>query len=582
MTVRDDRGDVKQTTTGFRGPLMVQSLTSAKSKFLSLKVCIALQKLELAARKTPRKITMEPIATQDLPHNQFVMLCSTSFKRYYEDIDVGYIYNSITQNEQFLDQDATALLKLIERSPKAIRTVLSELDTAKRSDSNNTETPSILALLKALESDGYILIGDSEIELNAKDPRFHYGPRSKRPTPTDSVKGYLPASTRGGFTELFKEHPRILFFQLEVTSKCNERCAHCYLPSNWFEFNDLDTELGLKVLDELRDEGSLIVCFSGGEAFLHKEFDKLLYRARENDLIIKINTNATHISDYYLQVLKEVQPEKLQISLYSMTAEEHDLITQVPGSHKRAMDGITRLMEANICISINCPVMKGNKHCYRDVVRWGEQNGVEVRTDFMLFGCTDFNQANLDSRLSIEDIEELIQDSLKYDSTYRAKIENDESAVNPLDLIQEPVCGAGVSSLSMDAKGNTYFCPIFRPVELGNAKEDRLRDVWRQSRPLLELRKVTWGDFPGCMKCEAFNYCNMCFARNANESDGGHLDVNEMCCQISLLNKRLVEEHREKVGTHTRSRRSSKKVSFRVVANSSRQPSVDTHTGGSS
>ncbi len=38
MAVRDDRGDVKQTTTGFRGPLMVQSLTSAKSKFLSLKL----------------------------------------------------------------------------------------------------------------------------------------------------------------------------------------------------------------------------------------------------------------------------------------------------------------------------------------------------------------------------------------------------------------------------------------------------------------------------------------------------------------------------------------------------------------
>ncbi len=37
MAVRDDRGDVKQTTAGFRGPLMVQSLTSAKSKFLSLR-----------------------------------------------------------------------------------------------------------------------------------------------------------------------------------------------------------------------------------------------------------------------------------------------------------------------------------------------------------------------------------------------------------------------------------------------------------------------------------------------------------------------------------------------------------------
>ncbi len=36
MAVRDGRGDEKQTTAGFRGPLMVQSLTSAKSKFLSL------------------------------------------------------------------------------------------------------------------------------------------------------------------------------------------------------------------------------------------------------------------------------------------------------------------------------------------------------------------------------------------------------------------------------------------------------------------------------------------------------------------------------------------------------------------
>ena len=36
MAVRNDRGDVKQTTTRFLGPLMAQSLASAKSKFLSL------------------------------------------------------------------------------------------------------------------------------------------------------------------------------------------------------------------------------------------------------------------------------------------------------------------------------------------------------------------------------------------------------------------------------------------------------------------------------------------------------------------------------------------------------------------
>ncbi len=36
MAIRDDRGVVIQTTTGFRSPLIAQSLVSAKSKFLSL------------------------------------------------------------------------------------------------------------------------------------------------------------------------------------------------------------------------------------------------------------------------------------------------------------------------------------------------------------------------------------------------------------------------------------------------------------------------------------------------------------------------------------------------------------------
>ena len=38
MAIRYGRSDVKQTTAGVRGPLMVQSLTSAKSKFLSLMI----------------------------------------------------------------------------------------------------------------------------------------------------------------------------------------------------------------------------------------------------------------------------------------------------------------------------------------------------------------------------------------------------------------------------------------------------------------------------------------------------------------------------------------------------------------
>ena len=59
MAVRDDRSDVKQTTTGFRGPLMVQSLTSAKSKFLSLNKCYWITGLSATGKTTLSKLLVE-------------------------------------------------------------------------------------------------------------------------------------------------------------------------------------------------------------------------------------------------------------------------------------------------------------------------------------------------------------------------------------------------------------------------------------------------------------------------------------------------------------------------------------------
>ncbi|HJL51412.1 MAG TPA: hypothetical protein QF695_02120 [Arenicellales bacterium] len=53
MAIRDDRGDVKQTATGFRVPLKVQSLTSAKSKFLSLLLTAEAFKVALAVVTVP-------------------------------------------------------------------------------------------------------------------------------------------------------------------------------------------------------------------------------------------------------------------------------------------------------------------------------------------------------------------------------------------------------------------------------------------------------------------------------------------------------------------------------------------------
>ncbi len=72
MAVRDDRRDVKQTTTGFRGPLMVQSLTSAKSKFLSLEAHQTLHGFREAQVPEPLRRSTKQVYANSRPESTFL------------------------------------------------------------------------------------------------------------------------------------------------------------------------------------------------------------------------------------------------------------------------------------------------------------------------------------------------------------------------------------------------------------------------------------------------------------------------------------------------------------------------------
>ena len=76
MAIRYGRGDVKQTTTGFRGPLMVQSLTSAKSKFLSLDFGSPINTYGVS------KLKSEKVVQEAMPYNATIIRTSWLFSEY--------------------------------------------------------------------------------------------------------------------------------------------------------------------------------------------------------------------------------------------------------------------------------------------------------------------------------------------------------------------------------------------------------------------------------------------------------------------------------------------------------------------
>lgn len=67
-----------------------------------------------------------------------------------------------------------------------------------------------------------------------------------------------------------------------------------------------------------------------------------------------------------------------------MYPEVHDEITKVRGSFIKTRDNILKLIDNNIPVQINCPIMKQNKNSFHQVIQWGQNNKCSVVTDYLI------------------------------------------------------------------------------------------------------------------------------------------------------------------------------------------------------
>lgn len=476
--------------------------------------------------------------------------CNDSFIRIYDDI--GLITNQLTKRDRVYDDSGVAFLSRLSRQPKPISKIVSDLVREFQGVSFSTLEADYREFVADLEADGFVVTGQTTTELARKTPRFSYGMANPKTTPLTCIDAGL--EMLGDTTDLmashFRQHPRIFGFQMEVTSRCNERCQHCYLPHGR-TMATFDTLLALDILDQLGAIGTVGVTISGGECFLHKDIGKILEAARRNDLMISVLSNLTLLTDELVTLLKEVNVAQVQVSLYSMKAEEHDAITQVPGSHAKTLRALERLIMADIPAQISCPVMRINKNSYREVMTWAYQHRIKAYTDYIMMARTDFSTSNLDQRLSLTESEELMRGMLDYDVEYRAILDAKIPPEPPEQRANKPVCGVGVDSMCVAADGVFYPCSGFQGYPLGNAHTQSVKEVWENSPAIRKLRQITNASFPKCLRCEARPFCNMCLVRNFNENGGDMFRVSGHFCDVAFLNKKIADEYwrGQEVGT---------------------------------
>lgn len=465
----------------------------------------------------------------------------------------GYITNQLTRHDRMYDDYGADWLREISRVPQIVDDIISRLMLLYKNVDYSTLKEDFICFAKSLARDGFVVMGETIEDLDSKDLIFSY----KLDNPKTFINDYyqvteefVTENTQDYFLNEVQGSPLIHTLQFELSSRCNERCIHCYIPNEKKNRGfDMPTKKVESILDEFAAMGGIHVTLSGGEAFLHKDLIEIAKYCRKKDLIISILSNLISLKDEDIQPLKDLNISIIQVSLYSMNPTIHDYITTVKGSFEKTKMAIEKLVKADIPVQISCPIMKANRLGYGDVLDYAHSLKIKAQTDFIMMARSDLNTDNLANRLSLDETEHLLRDILDHNVTYREEIFTHDCSTkdNSSETFKKrPVCGVGYDNCCITANGDVYPCAGWQNYILGNVYKNTLKEIWENSKRIKELRKITQSSFPQCLECEARDYCARCLVRNYNESGGDMFKINQHFCEVAFLNKRLVEEYKEK------------------------------------
>ena len=333
---------------------------------------------------------------------------------------LGYITSSGIFNDRCTNASGTVFLCALSREPQTLEELVDKIMPQFVDAERDVIKKDAEEFYEKLVEDGFILKGESIEELNAKDIGFTY----KTIEPKTVKKDFTPtiqradSSTQEYLEKHFKDKPHLSSFQIELTSKCNERCVHCYIPHKFKLYNITD-ELYYSTLEQLSKMNVLSVTLSGGEPMMHPHFKEFLRAAKKYDFYVNILSNLTLLDDETIQIMKEGNVSSVQVSLYSMIPEHHDAITKLPGSFEKTKASILKLVENDLPLHVSCPTMKGNKDDYGEVLKWCHEHKIRAQTDYIMMAQYNHETENLANRLSVEEAGNVIK-SIMADEIGRA------------------------------------------------------------------------------------------------------------------------------------------------------------------
>jgi 12,18-didecarboxysiroheme deacetylase len=317
-----------------------------------------------------------------------------------------------------------------------------------------------------------------------------------------------------------------------ITRRCNLKCVHCYAHAKDQSFdNELTTEEGKNLIDDLSRFKVPVLLLSGGEPTIRKDLPELAAYAVEKGMRAVISTNGTLITQQMARVLKDIGLSYVGISLDGME-KINDRFRGVKGAFRSALEGIKNCEDAGIKVGLRFTINKFNVAEIENIFNLLEDMDIPRVCFYHLV------YAGRGSKLVEEDLThdetrkaiDLIMDLTKKlhdkgkpkevltvdnhaDGPYlylRLLKEDPKRAAEVIELLKMNEgnnSGRGIGCISWD--GEVYADQFWRHYSFGNVQKRPFSEIWTDtSEPLMKKLKEKKKYVKGrCAKCRWLDIC---------------------------------------------------------------------------
>lgn len=273
---------------------------------------------------------------------------------------------------------------------------------------------------------------------------------------------------------------------IDVTSKCNFKCLHCFNESGQIREGDLSDEEFNNAIEQIKDLHPVSVCLCGGEPFM--QFNRVINALKllnGNVGQVNIVSNGWFATYDNLSEIKKLGVHTYQVSLDGKNAFQHDNFRGVSGAFEHVINAIKIAREVGLQPVVAVTPNKFNHKSIMEIIDMCFDLGVTFVRSMPLL---PMGRGAKNQRLILTSDEyityqtELRKAKEKYQ--YRMAIEWGD----PMDhLIRMPINAKdGIYTYEIDIKSNGDIVPsIYFPITVGNIKTMSLKECWENGFNLI-------------------------------------------------------------------------------------------------